>query len=183
VTDEVTVDSPGKVVERGLDGRVIQQGAVPVLANEIDFDGDRFAYPLRPCELSDIVVTSSLAQAVPPELPTRCPVPRFPTSKIYLRHRHLTTRVVCPAQPYLGCAGSLQLLARARGGKLLGYANYAFDPGQSGSLSARLGRRARQFLIRHPRLGVIARATSVKPFGEGTPYRPTVAQTALAVAR
>lgn len=151
----------------GLDGRIAARFAFTAPYGGLSFDGERLAWAQRPCETVFIAVVN-LSQAGPPPSPSEAPCP---PAKIVTRRPvgvdragRFSVELSCPAEPALGCAGTLRLLARAPGrlgrrrgagssGRFsLAFMGYAIQPGRSQRLPVRLSRGGLAFVrtVRRP---------------------------------
>ncbi len=166
----------------GLDGRIAARFTFTApfggLSYGLAWDGERLAWAQRPCETVFIAVVD-LARAEPPPSPSGAPCPR---AKIVTRKPvrvdragRFSVTLSCPAEPALGCAGTLRLVASAPGragrrrgagsdGRFsLAFLGYAIQPGGSQRLPVRLSRGGLAFVR--------------------TAKRPTVQATAVAYTR
>jgi hypothetical protein len=144
------------VAPRGGGTRVLRldgsRAAESFAAHPGDFDGERVVWSHRPCALFGILTWD--LQGTAPQMPAgRCPLPGNRRSVLKADfsdrgHPHGTTsaRLECPAEPALGCRGSVQLVApdarRGRKGlSYMAYGGFELRPGETGEAELRFAKK------------------------------------------
>jgi hypothetical protein len=123
-----------------LDGAPVAATSALDAVGSFDFDGDRMAFGVQPCEVAAIA-TWDLEGDAPALLAGRCPWARL-ASRVGvadLRRRTLRVEVRCPATPALGCSGGWH--ARFGEDGLYSSRWVALDPGEATTLRVRLSKR------------------------------------------
>jgi hypothetical protein len=155
----------------GLDARELARHRETASLGGWDFDGTRIAWATHPCERAAIVAWDFGTDTRPPALPAgRCPVPKITVRSTGVRGRSFGLPMRCPAEPALGCRGSVRLVARSRSGRrfALGRHDYDIEPRRSSRVKIVLTKAGRAFVARHRTVTVTATAIGVSRSGVET---------------